>query len=277
MHDHGISPANRLPPTKYSSGLCGIGRDHRYIAYGARCQQVGELGGDCYDFVPLPHNRLALAVADASGKGLAAALMIANVQSSLRTAASFAENDAAAVLGAVNRQVYASSLADRYASLFYGVFDGTTRSLPVRECRPQSAHGSSRRRTSRSPGSNRRPTVGMFADCTYEESAVQLDPGDLVLAYTDGVIEAVNPAGEEWGVEGLRRAAAESKAHNALTTWSKLSSHRWTNFPADVRRMMPRSWSCECVELDVSRGDRRGLVQISFSVGFTGNPPAGGA
>ena len=60
------------------------------LSYSARCRQVGELGGDCYDFVPLPHNRLALAVGDASGKGLAAALMISNVQSSLRMAASFA-------------------------------------------------------------------------------------------------------------------------------------------------------------------------------------------
>jgi len=59
------------------------------------------------------------------------------------------------------------------------------------------------------------PPVGMFPNFTYEESVVQLDPGDLVLAYTDGVVEAVNPAGEEWGVEGLRRAATESKAHNA--------------------------------------------------------------
>jgi len=50
----------------------------------------------------------------------------------------------------------------------------------------------------------------MFPDSNYEVGAVQLIPGDLVLAYTDGVIEAVNPAGEEWGVEGLRRAAAES-------------------------------------------------------------------
>src|SRR6202171_2546343 len=99
------------------------------LSYSARCRQVRELGGGCYDFVPLPHNRLALAVGDAAGKGLAAALMISNVQSSLRTAAAFAENDGAAVLGAVNRQVHASSLADRYATLFYGVFDGETRTL----------------------------------------------------------------------------------------------------------------------------------------------------
>jgi len=66
----------------------------------------------------LPQERLAFAVANASGKGLTAALMITNVQSSLRTAAAFAGNDGAAVMGAVNREVHASSLADRFATLF---------------------------------------------------------------------------------------------------------------------------------------------------------------
>jgi phosphoserine phosphatase RsbU/P len=184
------------------------------LSYSARCRQVGELGGDCYDFVPLPNNRLALAIGDASGKGLAAALMIANVQSSLRTAASFAESDGGAVLGAVNRQVYACSLADRYATLFYGVFDGAIRTL-----RHVNA-GHNPPMVIRRDGSiiwleTGGPPVGMFPDFTYEQSAIQLYPGDLVLAYTDGVIEAVNPDGEEWGVEGLQRAAAESKSHCA--------------------------------------------------------------
>jgi phosphoserine phosphatase RsbU/P len=48
----------------------------------------------------------------------------------------------------------------------------------------------------------------MFPDSDYEESVVQLDPGDLVIAYTDGIIEATNPSGEEWGVQGLLQAAA---------------------------------------------------------------------
>src|SRR5260370_22761353 len=99
------------------------------LSYSARCRQARELGGDAYDFVSLPHNRLALAVADASGKRLAAALMISNVQSSLRTAVAFAGNDGAAVLGAVNREVHASSLPDRYATLLYGVFTEATRPL----------------------------------------------------------------------------------------------------------------------------------------------------
>jgi phosphoserine phosphatase RsbU/P len=181
------------------------------LSYNARCRQVGELGGDCYDFLPLPNNRLALAVGDASGKGLAAALMISNVQSSLRTAASFAESDVATVAGAVNRQVYASSLADRYATLFYGVFDEAARILRY----VNAGHNPPmviRRDQSIVWLETGGPPVGMFPNFTYVESAVQLNPGDLVVAYTDGVTEAVNPAGEEWGVEGLQKAAAGSEA-----------------------------------------------------------------
>src|SRR5579863_3401189 len=80
------------------------------LDYSARCRQVHALGGDCYDFTPLAEKRLAMTIGDASGHGLAAALMIANVQSSLRTAASFIGDDVAAVLETVNRQVHASSL-----------------------------------------------------------------------------------------------------------------------------------------------------------------------
>ncbi|HUI43145.1 MAG TPA: PP2C family protein-serine/threonine phosphatase [Terriglobia bacterium] len=176
--------------------------------YSARCRQMRELGGDCYDFAPLPDNRLALAVGDASGKGLAAALMISSVQSALRTAALFTGNDGPRVLRAVNRQVHASSDADRYATLFYGVFDGVTRLLRYVNA------GHSPPMVIRRDGSVTwlkagGAPLGIFPDWAYEEGAVQLDPGDLVLAYTDGVTEAVNPAGQEWGAEGLRRAAAE--------------------------------------------------------------------
>jgi phosphoserine phosphatase RsbU/P len=182
--------------------------------YSAQCRQVGALGGDCYDFVALPDHRLALTVGDASGKGLAAALMMTNVQSALRTAALFTGNDAAAALRAVNRQVYASSLANRYATLFYGVFDGVTRTLRYVNA------GHNPPMVIRQNGEviwleTGGAPVGMFADWCYEEGVIQLSPGDLVVAYTDGVIEAVNAAGEEWGVESLRKAAAESSAGDA--------------------------------------------------------------
>jgi sigma-B regulation protein RsbU (phosphoserine phosphatase) len=186
------------------------------LDYSARCRQVRALGGDCYNFIPLKSNRLALVVGDASGKGLAAALMIANVQSSLRTAALFTGDDLAALLKAVNHQACSSSLANRYATLFYGVFDNAKRTLryinaghnpPVVLRRDGSVEWLE---ASGAP-------VGMFPDSMYEEKIVELEAGDLVIAYTDGVVEATNQNGEEWGVQGLLKAAVHGaqRSHNA--------------------------------------------------------------
>ena len=177
------------------------------LDYSARCRQLDELGGDCYDFIALPENRLALAVGDASGKGLAAALMISSVQSSLRTAAMFSGDNVAAVLGAVNRQVYGSSLAERYATLFYGVFDATTRILRYVNAGHNPPIVIRRNRAIVRLETGGAP-VGLFAEWPYEEGSVQLRTGDLFLAYTDGIIEATNPHGEEWGIERLRGALA---------------------------------------------------------------------
>jgi phosphoserine phosphatase RsbU/P len=177
------------------------------VDYSARCRQVRALGGDCYNFIPFENNRLALVVGDASGKGLAAALMIANVQSSLGTAALFTGDDLVALLKVVNRQAYASSSDDRYATLFYGVFDESTRTLryvnaghnpPVVIRRDGSMHWLE---TGGAP-------VGLFADSEYREGIVKLETGDLLIAFTDGVIEAANQDGEEWGVRGLLKAVA---------------------------------------------------------------------
>jgi sigma-B regulation protein RsbU (phosphoserine phosphatase) len=184
------------------------------LDYSARCRQVKELGGDFYDFAALARSRLALAIGDASGKGLPAALMISNVQSSLRTAALFTGNNGPKALRAVNRQVYESSLADRYATLFFGVFD--QRQLTLRYVNA----GHHPPMVIRRNGSilwleTGGAPVGMFPDWIYEEGAVQLEPGDVVVAYTDGVIEAANPDGEEWGIDSLRKAAVESGARCA--------------------------------------------------------------
>ncbi|HUA13826.1 MAG TPA: PP2C family protein-serine/threonine phosphatase [Verrucomicrobiae bacterium] len=175
------------------------------LDYSARCRQIRAVGGDCYDFIALADDRLALVVGDASGKSLAAALMIANVQSSLRTAALFTGNDVATLLTVVNRQAYASSLADRYATVFYGLFDAATSTLryvnaghnPPFVLRPDGSI------EWLEPGG---APVGMFPDSTYEERVLNLRPGDQVVAYTDGVIETTSPAGEEWGTKGLLKA-----------------------------------------------------------------------
>ena len=184
----------------------GLGRASDSLDYSGRCRQVRALGGDCYDFMPLANERLALVVGDASGKGVAAALMIASVQSSLRTAALFTGENLATLLGIVNLQSYGSSLADRYATVFYGVFDRATRTLRY----VNAGHTPPivlRRDGSIDTLETGGAPVGMFPDSRYEEGVAQLDPNDVVITYTDGVIEAENQSGEEWGVHGLLNAA----------------------------------------------------------------------
>src|SRR5258708_14359802 len=100
------------------------------VDYSAHCRQVRALGGDCYEFMPLANERLALVVGDASGKGVAAALMIASVQSALRTAALFTGENLATLLKILNLQAYASSLPHRYATAFYDALHRTPRQPP---------------------------------------------------------------------------------------------------------------------------------------------------
>ena len=169
------------------------------LTYNARCRQMRALGGDCFHFVPLSSGCVGLAVVDASGKGLPAALIVANVQSSLRTAALFAPEDPAAVVTAVNRQLHACSPVDRYATLFYGVLDENTRTLQ----HVSAGHNPAmviRRRGAVIWLEASAPAVGLFAETVYQAQAVQLYPGDLLVAYTDGIVEATNTASEEWGV-----------------------------------------------------------------------------
>jgi len=189
---------------RFMQGLAGTSDS---LDYSAHCRQARALGGDCYDFTQLTNDRLALVVGDASGKGVAAALMIASVQSSLRTAALFTEDDLTTLLKIVNLQAYASSLADRYATVFYGVFDRATctlRYVNAGHIPPIVLRHNGSIDTLETGG----VPVGMFPDSSYEEGVVQLEPGDVVITYTDGVIEDTNHSGEEWGVQGLLKATA---------------------------------------------------------------------
>lgn len=179
-----------------------------------QCRQMRELGGDCYDFALLPDDLVSVTIGDASGKSVAAALMISSVQSSLRTAVAFGGTDLAAAFRIVNRQVYSSSLPNRYATLFYGILDGATRILRY----VNAGHNPPiviRRDGSVDWLQSGGAPVGLLRDANYEEGWIHLDTGDVVVAFTDGVIEAVNPDGEEWGVEGLQSVAARRRTQCA--------------------------------------------------------------
>lgn len=188
--------------------------DNCHVDYSASCRQMRALGGDCYDFACLGDGQIAMLVGDASGKGVAAALMMASVQASLRTAAQFTGTNLASLFRAANVHACASSLADRYATLFYGVLNRvalTLRYVNAGHNPPIVVHGDGSLDWLETSGA----PVGLFPDATWREEAIQLHPGDLVLAYTDGVIETSSPSGQEWGIDGLLQAAEARRMQSA--------------------------------------------------------------
>jgi sigma-B regulation protein RsbU (phosphoserine phosphatase) len=181
-------------------------RNQCRVEYSASCRQLRALGGDCYDFSCQAGGQLTMLVGDASGKGVAAALMMASVLVSLRTAVCFTGSDLTALLRVVNAQACASSLADRYATLFYGVIDQTAHALRYVNAGhnpPIVFHRDGSIDWLEPSG----PPVGLFPDATWQERVVRLQSGDRVVGYTDGVTEACSPSGEEWGIEGLLQYA----------------------------------------------------------------------
>lgn len=192
----------------------GSAGDHCNVDYSASCRQMRALGGDCYDFSSFSDGRLAMLVGDASGKGVAAALLMANVQASLRTASVFTGDDLAALVRIVNLQVCASSLDGRYATLFCGVLDRGARTLRYVNAghnSPVVLHKDGSLNWLEPSGT----PVGLFPDATWQEQVVQLYSDDLVIAYTDGVTEVSGPSGEEWGVRGLLEVASARRLRSA--------------------------------------------------------------
>ena len=202
----------------------GTARKHCRVDFSASCRQMRSVGGDCYDFSCLADGQIAMLVGDASGKGIAAALMMASVQASLRTAALFTGDNLPALLRVVNAQACASSLTGRYATLFYAVLDQTARTLRYVNAGhnpPVVLHRDGSVDWLEPSGA----PVGLFPDATWQERIVRLQPGDRVLAYTDGVTEACSPSGDEWGTEGLLQAANGRGTESAdELVWSILDS-----------------------------------------------------
>jgi len=174
----------------------------RTLEYAGVCLQARQVGGDYYDFLDLGQQRLGLVVGDVSGKGIAAALLMANLQANLRSQSALVLTQPDVFLRSVNQLFYANSAQSSYASLFFAVYDCESRHLRYANC------GHLAGLILRSDGEVRRldstgTLVGLFADweCRFDECA--LAPGDLLALYTDGITEAENDRGEEFGEENL--------------------------------------------------------------------------
>ena len=181
------------------------------IDYYGKCRTALGVGGDYYDFLALPAGKLGVAVGDVSGKGIAAALMMASLEASLRAEAARAGGDVGQMIGRVNQLIYDASAEDRYATLFYAEYDPAQHLLTY----VNAGHNApillregcaSIERLDEGGG----PVVGLIPECTYRQAAVSLNPGDTLVIYTDGISEAMNPELEEWGEGRLLAAARES-------------------------------------------------------------------
>lgn len=162
------------------------------------------MGGDYYDFLALPGERLGIALGDVSGKGIAAALMMASLQASLRAEASRGTDDLASVIKKVNRLLYEASTANRYATFFYAQYEAAAGRLTY----VNAGHNAPFLFQGGCDGEVRRletggMVVGLLKDFPYSQEAIALNPGDLLVAYTDGITETMNPAEDEWGEEKL--------------------------------------------------------------------------
>src|SRR3984957_5183314 len=180
------------------------------LDYFGRCRTALGVGGDYYDFLALPDGKLGVALGDVSGKGIAAALTMASLQASLRADAMRAGNDIAGFITRVNAMLYDASTEDRYATLFYAQYDPATHRLSyvnAGHCPPILLRSAAKNgpkngiveRLDQAGGT----VVGLILECAYEQAEVSLSPGDLLVIYTDGFSEAMNPHLEEWGEHRL--------------------------------------------------------------------------
>jgi phosphoserine phosphatase RsbU/P len=190
----------------------------RTLDYAGICIQARQVGGDYYDFLDLGRERLGLVIGDISGKGIAAALMMANLQANLRSQCAIALDQPQRLLRSVNQLFYENTTDSAYATFFFAEYDDRAQRLRYANCGHLSAL------LLRSDNTLERldstcTVLGLFKewDCKISES--QLSSGDTLALYTDGVTESFNDAGEEFGEERLVEALwrhRESSSHSLL-------------------------------------------------------------
>jgi phosphoserine phosphatase RsbU/P len=222
------------------------------------CHPARGVGGDYYDFILLEKGKLGIAVADVAGKGISAALLMSTVQASLRSQAPSVNGNLTGLVSSMNRLLHLSTDASSFATFFYAQFDEETGQLTYvnaghnppllwRSAAAFRAQGASqavvsprgaravRTGTDSDPAGARLLTtggtvIGAFHTSEYEQETLQMYSGDLLVAYTDGLTEALNAEGQEFGEWGLRGVIAGSTHLSASVLSEKIigSVREWS-------------------------------------------------
>jgi len=185
-----------------------------------RCRAARTVSGDYYDYGLLEPGKLIFTIGDVSGKGISAALLMATIQSILRSHAyagrltgRSGELNAAELVTRANRQLCATTSAEKYSSLFVAHYDDATRRLTYTNAGhlPPILLRRGRSQLLETGGM----VVGLFSEVTYEQATLELEPGDWLVAYTDGLTEVENSYEEEYGSE--RVIALLERTFNTLS------------------------------------------------------------
>ena len=201
------------------------------LEYAGLCRQARQVGGDYYDFLDLGGERLGFVIGDISGKGIAAALLMANLQANLRSQCAIAVDQPERLLRSVNQLFCENTTDGAFATLFFAEYNDATRGLRYANCGHLAAlllhcNDSFERLESTAT------VLGVFKkwDCAISE--IQISPGDIFALYTDGITESFNDADEEFGEE---RLAAALCRHRALPSNDLLAA-----VVDEVHRFSPR-------------------------------------
>ena len=181
----------------------------RTLDLDAYCRPARGVGGDFYDLLSLGPSRLGILLGDIAGKGVSAAILMASLQATLRSHYATGTGDLPQVLRSVNRLFFDWTASHHFATLFLGEYDDQTRLLSYVNCGHlppllMKPDGSLKRLESTAT------VVGILTDWDCEVGEVVLDPGDVLLVYSDGMSEGESPDGGEFGeqrlIESLRAA-----------------------------------------------------------------------
>lgn len=169
----------------------------------AICRPARSVSGDYYDFIRTSQTCVGIALADISGKGIFASLLMASLQAALRSQATLDGNCGTAELVVrLNRHLFRNTSDDRYATFFYGVYDSESHTFTYTNAghlAPFFIHDG--KVDELSEGGT---VVGLFEDFPYEQRTVKVEPGSLFVLFSDGLTEPENVYGEEFGVQRLR-------------------------------------------------------------------------
>ena len=195
----------------------------------AVCKPARVVSGDYYDFIPIGPTSIGVALADISGKGISAALLMASLQAALRSTATVdGSGDTAHLVTRLNRHLFRNTSEDRYATLFYATYDCETHMLTYTNAGHLPpvfvANGSAEQFDQGGT------VVGLFEETPYTQVTRRVPPGSLLVAYSDGLTEAENVYGEEFGTKRVKEEIVRHRELPARQLMQALidASEKWT-------------------------------------------------